>query len=92
MHGCLSSLTGDEKRIFLTLTLGASVAGNVWEEIDIPGVPQKSLPMFTSAGREVKTDLPDFAAGLIGTATYFAGSLAVESAFGLALTKLCLGK
>ncbi|MBC7385301.1 MAG: hypothetical protein H7301_03940 [Cryobacterium sp.] len=44
--------------------VAANLAGNVWEEVRLPGLPgQKSLPLFRSSGREVGTDWGDFISG-----------------------------
>lgn len=63
----------------LNITFGSNVLGNIWEEIDLPGVPQKSLPIFNSIGQEVQTDIEDFKAGVFSSLAFFVFVKIVET-------------
>jgi hypothetical protein len=69
-HCWATKLTGSPKAGFAA-SIGLGLGGNTWEEIDMDlPFPQKSLPIFNSAGNEVKTDMADFKAGMIGIAAH----------------------
>jgi hypothetical protein len=84
MHCMLGGLSpiknsaANQKRL-LAATLGLNVAGNIWEEIELPDlINQRSLPFFNSSGQEVKTDLADFESGILSTLTYLVGLKALQ--------------
>ena len=69
------------KTVLLRAVLAANgMAGQTWEEIELPFLDQqKSLSINRSAGREVKTDLLDFASGTAGVLAYYLAAKATSS-------------
>jgi hypothetical protein len=81
-------------RTFYFLVAGVNLAGNVWEEIDLPGDGwQKSMPMFHTHGKEVRTDWADFASGAGASLLFVLYNEAIrELGFEAALAAVCRGQ
>lgn len=80
---CLSTGLQDPSQLAVVGTVMANFLGNIWEEVDLDlGFPQRSLPIFSSAGNQVHTDLPDFAMGAASSAIFGMGMLLANTQFG----------
>ena len=81
LHGCFGIMaTKYQDTVLLRAVLAANMAGQTWEEIELPFLDQqKSLSINRSAGREVKTDLLDFASGTAGVLAYYLAAKATSS-------------
>lgn len=83
MDQCLSALSPAHRNEMLAATLGANVVGNVWEEVDLsPLIQNEGLPIFSSRGRKVTTDLEDLKSGALATLTYLVGIKLIENQVG----------
>jgi hypothetical protein len=87
---CLQALNPIRRNQMLAVAFGASIVGNTWEEVDIPGVNNHSLPIFNSAGAKVRTDEDDLKSGIAGSIAYVVGIKAVETFVpGFSLSNYC---
>ncbi|MEO0335461.1 MAG: hypothetical protein AAF202_03655 [Pseudomonadota bacterium] len=90
LYNCLTSMSAMDRRALLALSFGGIMAGNIWEEIDIPGLAyQPSLPRFNSAFDDVKTDMDDFMWGSVGSLLFLTGVVLIENSHKFDFRNIC---
>lgn len=92
MDQCLKQLSSSHRNSFLTAALGATMMGNIWEEVDLSsyGIENTGISVLNNAGNKVQTDLADLKAGVLGTLTYIVGIKIFEARFpGFNVARFC---